>query len=132
MSDTITLNVISHEGKLFSEEVDFFKCISSTGEVGIYPEHTDSVILLESTDLVYEQGDITTKVFIRNGILSIKSNKALIITDQLIKSDDIEIGSIKESISTYTSKYKTEKEYKSKEKYRKLILAFEAKLRVKN
>lgn len=132
MSDTITLNVISHEGKLFSEEVDFFKCISSTGEVGIYPEHTDSVILLESTDLVYEQGENTTKVFIRNGVLSIKSNEALIITDQLIKSDNIEIDSVKESISVYTSKYKSEKEYKSSEKYRKLILESEAKLRVKN
>jgi F0F1-type ATP synthase epsilon subunit len=132
MNDTIVLNIISHEGNLFSEEVNFFKCISSTGEIGVYPSHTDSIILLESTDLEYVQGEKLTKVFIRSGVLSITSNKALIFTDQLLNADDIEIDSVKESISKFTSSYNSEKEYKSKEKYRKLILESEAKLRVKN
>mgnify|MGYP003987892861 CR=1 FL=1 len=132
MNDTIVLNIISHEGNLFSEEVNFFKCISSTGEIGVYPSHTDSIILLESTDLEYVQGEKLTKVFIRSGVLSITSNKALIFTDQLLNADDIEIDSVKESISKFTSSYNSEKEYKSKDKYRKLILESEAKLRVKN
>ena len=131
MSDTIRLNIISHEGNLFSEEVNFFKCISSTGEIGVYPSHTDSVILLESTDLEYEQGEKVNKVFIRSGVLSITSNEALIVTDQLVNATDIEIDSVNESISTYTSKFKSEKDYITKEKYRKLILESEAKLRVK-
>ena len=131
MSDTFDLNIVSHEGKLFNEKVAFFKCHSSTGEVGIFPEHSDSLILLESTDLVYQLADDTEKMlFVRNGILSIKSGNATVITDQLLMPNDIEVGSVKESISSFEKNINSSNSNEENEKYRKLILESEAKLRI--
>lgn len=133
MENTFELNVVSHEGKLFSQKVSFFKCHSSTGEIGVYPEHTDSLIMLESTDLEYElDEDNTKKFFVRSGILSINSGNATIITDQLLFPENIEIDSVKESISTYQGKINASNENNINEKYRKLVLENEAKLRVLN
>ena len=133
MSDTFDLNIVSHEGKLFNEKVIFFKCHSSTGEIGVFADHTDSLMLLESTDLIYQISDESEhKLFVRNGILSIKSGNATVITDQLLKPNDIEIDSVKESISSFENSMSSSNSNDDNEKYRKLILESEAKLRIVN
>ena len=129
MSELINLSIISHNGKLFNEDVEFFKCFSKTGEVGIYPGHTNSVILLESTDLEYEKNSKITKVFVKQGVLSIKSSKATIITDQLLFSDDIDVNSVKSEIDQLSKSQDTEDSLVN-ETNRKLELEAKAKLRV--
>ena len=63
MIDWIQLSIISHKGEVFSEKVKYFKLFSVKGEVGIYPEHTSFVTLIDHTDLVIDYDKRITKSY---------------------------------------------------------------------
>lgn len=131
MSDSITLSVYTVDGQVFKEDCFFFKAFSSTGEIGVYPDHKTSVIQLADTDVVVEKEDESLKSFyVASGILSIKNNKATILTDTFLNSDSISEIEEKDKKLAAKEAYMKASTFKEKSDCRKKLLSSSAKLRV--
>tara|TARA_B100001121_G_C18170667_1_gene381095 strand:- start:35 stop:442 length:408 start_codon:yes stop_codon:yes gene_type:complete len=131
MADTMHLSVISYAGELFSETISYLKVFSKQGELGINPDHSSTISMLEHTDVVYEfvNGDLHS-FFVTNGLLSISDNRVVIMSDYLLFYDDLnekeEISKLKDAKEGYSKA----KNFEKKSHYRDLIIQSEAKLRV--
>ena len=131
MADSMHLSVISFEGELFSETVSFLKVFSKQGELGIYPDHTSTITLLEHTDVVYEfpNGDLHS-FYVTSGMLSIANNRLVVMTDVLKFYDDLNEKEEIKKLKDAKEKYSKSKQFDKQQYYRDLILQSEAKLRV--
>ena len=126
----LTVSVVTIEGEQLHETCDFVKCFSSTGDLGVYPEHTSAVILLADTDLVLEKNEKESRYFVSEGILTVKDNVVTIMTDVLLTKNDLSREELETSVSTATQAYLKKSTYQGQEAARKERLSSEAKLRV--
>ena len=133
MAETLELNVITIDGEVFKQDVQYFKCFSSTGELGVYPEHTNAVISLNDTDVQFDKADQSTGAFfVSDGILKIRDGKASIITDTYIEPSDIDSEKEQQIVQASTKSYKEATNHTDQVKYRTQLLQSEAKLRAKS
>ena len=131
MSDDIfSLKIVTPEGEHLSEEVEFVKCFSVSGDLGIYAQHTDSVIQLRDTDVHYELGEAKSRVFVSAGVLSIDSGNVTILTDSVENPDSIDVEKELGIIKTAEESYKNAADYADQEKYRHQVLTAKAKIRI--
>ncbi|MBI60695.1 ATP synthase F1 subunit epsilon [bacterium] len=131
MADSMHLSVISYEGELFSEDVTFVKVFSQEGELGIFPDHTALVSLIEDTDVVYDfkNGD-SHSFYVASGIISVSNNRFVIMTDEMLFYDDLNEKVEKASLTDNKESYQKARSYEKQLVYRKNIIQSEAKLRV--
>ena len=81
MSQKLTLNVVTPEKQLVSEEVDQVNAPGSEGDFGVLYDHAPILTNLRSGQLSYENDGESTALVISGGYLEVTDNRVTILAE---------------------------------------------------
>ena len=98
MAETLTLDIVTPYGHIFTEEVDEVLAPGSEGEFGVLPEHAAFLTTLKIGILTYKKGSETGHFFVNWGYAEVGPDKVTILADSAEKSDEIDPERAKEAL----------------------------------
>jgi F-type H+-transporting ATPase subunit epsilon len=87
----IKLEIVTPEKKVFDETVDSVTVPTSTGEVGILPNHAPLISSLKSGILAYSNKGASEKFIVSGGFVEVSTNKVSVLTDVAERADEIDV-----------------------------------------
>ena len=93
MPDTIHLEVVIPERKVFEAEVDRVEVPGLDGELGILPGHAALISQLKPAGLLtYHQGDNKGEIAISDGFVEISEDRVIILADRAARPEEIDLA----------------------------------------
>jgi len=121
-SQTLNLEIITQEKKVFADQVHLVLAPSTQGQIGILPGHIGLLTKLDPGELFILKGPKMTVLAVTGGFLDVHDNKVVIMADSAVRVDDISIAKVE------AAKKQAEESLKQKLSTREFALA-EAGLR---
>ena len=85
------VEVLTPEGKVFSDEVEMVSTRTSTGSIGVLANHAPLMAILEPTELrLYKSESDVVRFAQGEGYLQVVDNSALVLVEEAIAPDDID------------------------------------------
>lgn len=94
---TFYLEIITPEKIIFKDRVNELIVPTTTGEVGIMPNHVPLLTQISSGELVIKQGQKEHSLAISGGFMEVTQNQTTILADYAVRSEDIEIAKAQEA-----------------------------------
>jgi F-type H+-transporting ATPase subunit epsilon len=91
MADKITLDIVTPDGLVTSEDVDEITAAGSEGEFGVVPGHAPFLTTLKIGMLVTRSGGDLTRYFVNWGYAEVGPEKVTVLADSSEKSDEIDV-----------------------------------------
>ena len=93
MAQTIHLEVVTPERRLFEAEVDRVEVPGLDGELGILPGHTELVSELKPAGLLtYHMGEETGRMAISDGFVEVSPDRVTVLADDAARPEDIDLA----------------------------------------
>lgn len=97
---SITLDIVTQEKRLVTEEVDSVSIETIEGELTILPDHQPIMTRLSEGILYYTQGKVKNYVAIFGGFLEVGENsKVNVLADSAVRADDIDLAKLEKAKS---------------------------------
>ena len=90
MANTLKLEIVTPEAKIYSEDVDMVTLPGTEGEMGVYPMHVPLMTQISSGELIVKKGGQDHFLAIGEGFVEITGTRVAVMTDMAIKADDID------------------------------------------
>ena len=90
MANTLKLEIVTPEAKIYSEDVDMVTLPGVEGEMGIYPMHVPLMTQISSGELIAKKGGQDHFLAIGEGFVEITGDRVAVMTDMAIRADDID------------------------------------------
>lgn len=90
MANTLKLEIVTPEAKIYSEDVDMVTLPGVEGEMGIYPMHVPLMTQISSGELIAKKGGQDHFLAIGEGFVEITGERVAVMTDMAIRADDID------------------------------------------
>ena len=90
MPNTLKLEIVTPEAKIYSEDVDMVTLPGFEGEMGIYPMHVPLLSQVAAGEVVVQKGGTHTHLAVGEGFVQITGDRVAIMTDMAIKAEDID------------------------------------------
>jgi len=90
MANTLKLEIVTPEAKIYSEDVDMVTLPGVEGEMGIYPMHIPLMTQIAHGEIVAKKGGVDHYLATGEGFVQITGDRVAILTDMAIKADDID------------------------------------------
>ena len=97
MADTLKLEIVTPESKIYSEDVEMVTLPGSEGEAGIYPNHVPLMTQVQAGEILVSRGGELDTVAISEGFAEITGDHVAILTDNAANSDDIDEAAAEEA-----------------------------------
>jgi F-type H+-transporting ATPase subunit epsilon len=97
MANTLKLEIVTPEAKIYSEDVDMVTLPGIEGEMGIFPMHVPLMTQVVSGELVARKDGQDHFLAIGEGFVEITGNRVAIMTDMAMKVDDIDEAKAEEA-----------------------------------
>tara|TARA_B100002049_G_scaffold234141_1_gene216039 strand:- start:351 stop:767 length:417 start_codon:yes stop_codon:yes gene_type:complete len=97
MADTLKLEIVTPESKIYSEDVEMVTLPGSEGEAGIYPNHVPLMTQVQAGEILVNRGGTEEVVAIGEGFAEITGEHVAILTDNAANSDDIDEAAAEEA-----------------------------------
>jgi F-type H+-transporting ATPase subunit epsilon len=92
MPDTLHLEVVIPERKVFEANVDRVEVPGLDGELGILPGHAALISQLKPAGLLtYHRGDEKGEIAISDGFVEISENRVIILADRAARPEEINL-----------------------------------------
>ena len=89
--NSIPVEVLTPEGKVFEDEVEMVSTRTTTGSIGVLSNHAPLMAILEPTELRLYKSDSDVVRFAQGeGYLQVVDNSALVLVEEAIAPDDID------------------------------------------
>ncbi|MGM0525952.1 MAG: F0F1 ATP synthase subunit epsilon [Pseudomonadota bacterium] len=90
-TETLDLNVVSAEDKLFSGAVQTVQVSGSEGELGIYPGHAPLLTKIKPgmVRFVSEAGE-EEFMYVAGGVLEVQPGQVIVLADVAVRGDDLD------------------------------------------
>jgi len=95
---TLKLEIVTPEGRTFSEDVDMVVIPGVEGQLGVYPKHVPLMTQLLPGEIKILQGGKETELVLGNGFAEINQMSVSILTDMAATESDIDETTIEEAI----------------------------------
>lgn len=92
MAGTFTFHVVSPEGNVLKEEIEFVVLPGVNGELGILPNHAPLIAALEAGVVRYTIDGKTKNIAISGGFVEVSENKATVLADSAELGEAIDVG----------------------------------------
>ncbi len=92
MAGTFTLRVVSPEGQVVKEEVEFVVLPGESGELGILPNHAPLIAGLQIGVMRYTANGSVRKLALSGGFIEVGYNKATVLADTAEPGDMIDLA----------------------------------------
>jgi len=90
MADTLKLEIVTPESKIYSEDVEMVTLPGSEGEAGIYPNHVPLMTKVQAGEIVVSRNGNEEILAIGEGFAEITGEHVAILTDNAANSGDID------------------------------------------
>lgn len=90
MAATLTLEIVTPEAKIYSEQVDMVTLPGVEGEMGIYPMHLPLMTQITHGEIIARKGGSDQFLAVGEGFVQITGDRVAILTDMAIKAEDID------------------------------------------
>ena len=94
----ITLEIVTPDAKVYSEEVDQVIVPTSNGKIGVLPHHIPVIDKLVAGDLKVIMDGQTEYLAVGSGFVEVYSEKVSVLTDEAIQISDRDETEIEEAI----------------------------------
>jgi len=92
MAGTFSLRIVSPEGDVLKEDVEFVVLPGGAGELGILPNHAPLIAGLDIGVLRYTLNGVNKRVAIAGGFVEVVDNSAIVLADTAELSEDIDLA----------------------------------------
>ena len=90
MADTLKLEIVTPESKIYTEDVEMVTLPGSEGEAGIYPNHVPLMTKVQAGEIVVSRDGNEEIVAIGEGFAEVTGEHVAILTDNAANSGDID------------------------------------------
>ncbi len=90
MANTLKLEIVTPEAKIYSEDVEMVTLPGTEGELGIYPMHVPLMTQVAAGEVIVRKNGQDFFLAIGEGFVEITGGRVAILTDMAIKADDID------------------------------------------
>lgn len=90
MANTLKLEIVTPEAKIYSEDVEMVTLPGVEGEMGIYPMHIPLMTQIAHGEIVARKDGVDHYLATGEGFAEITGDRVAILTDMAIKADDID------------------------------------------
>ncbi len=90
MADTLKLEIVTPESKIYSEDVEMVTLPGSEGEAGIYPNHVPLMTQVQAGEIIVKRGGNEEVVAVGEGFAEVTGHHVAILTDNAANSEDID------------------------------------------
>ncbi|MGD8547785.1 MAG: F0F1 ATP synthase subunit epsilon [Thiohalophilus sp.] len=91
MAMTMHVDIVSAEAEIFSGTAEVVVAPASTGEVGIYPRHTQLLAPLKPGEVrVTKQGGEEESFYVSGGILEVQPHHVTVLSDTAVRAHDLD------------------------------------------
>jgi F-type H+-transporting ATPase subunit epsilon len=90
MANTLKLEIVTPEAKIYSESVDMVTLPGVDGEMGIFPMHVPLMTQVVAGELSVRKDGRDHYLAIGEGFVEITGERVAVMTDMAIKADDID------------------------------------------
>jgi len=91
MAMTMHLDIVSAEHELFSGVAEVVVAPAVSGEVGIYPRHTQMITPLKPGEVrIIKQGGEEESIYVSGGILEVQPHVVTILSDTAVRAHDLD------------------------------------------
>ena len=97
MANTLKLEIVTPESKVYSEDVDMVTLPGVEGEMGIFPMHVPLMTQLVSGVVGVRKGGQDCFLAVGDGFVEITGERVSILTDMATKEEDIDEAKAEEA-----------------------------------
>ena len=90
MADTLKLEIVTPEAKIYSEEVEMVTLPGSEGALGIYPNHVPLMTQVHAGEIIVNRGSTEEVLAVGEGVIEVTGDHVAILTDNAANSADID------------------------------------------
>jgi F-type H+-transporting ATPase subunit epsilon len=97
MANTLKLEIVTPEAKIYSEDVEMVTLPASEGEMGVYPMHVPLMTQIVSGELIARKNGQDQFLAVGDGFVEITGERVAVMTDMAIKAADIDEAKAEEA-----------------------------------
>ncbi len=109
---TIKLDVVTAEKEVYSDDVDIVLAPGIEGELGILPQHTPLMTMLQPGELIARKGNEEYSLVVSGGFMEVRPDRIIVLADSAERAEEIDIARAEEARKRaeerIESKYETE------------------------
>lgn len=97
MANTLKLEIVTPDAKVFSEDVEMVTLPGVEGEMGIYPQHVPLMTQIVAGELVARKNGQDYFLAIGEGFVEITGDHVSILADMAIRAENIDEAKVEEA-----------------------------------
>ena len=97
MSETMKLEIVTPDGKAYSQDVEMVTLTGAEGEMGILPQHVRLMTQVLPGELVVRRAGREEFLAVGEGLVEIEANRVSILTDMAIAAESIDEAKAEEA-----------------------------------
>jgi F-type H+-transporting ATPase subunit epsilon len=90
MAETLKLEIVTPDGKAYSEDVEMVTLTGVQGEMGILPQHIRLMTKMVPGELVVRKGGRDVFVAVGGGLVEVTGTRVSILTDMAVAAEKID------------------------------------------
>ena len=94
----LTLEIVTAERVVYSEDVDVLIAPGVVGELGILPSHAPLLTIMQPGEIRVDKGEEQTYIAVSGGFLEVIGNKATILADTAERAEEIDEARAEEAV----------------------------------
>jgi F-type H+-transporting ATPase subunit epsilon len=94
---TIKLDVVTAEKEVYSDDVDMVIAPGIEGELGILPQHTPMMTMLQPGELIARKGTEEYCLAVSGGFLEVRHDRVIVLADSAERAEEIDIARAEEA-----------------------------------
>lgn len=97
MANTLKLEIVTPESKVYSEDVDMVTLPGVEGEMGVFPMHVPLMTQLSAGEVSVRKGGQEFFLAVGDGFVEVTGERVSILTDMAIKAENIDEAKAEEA-----------------------------------
>lgn len=97
MANTLKLEIVTPDAKVYSEDVDMVTLPGVEGEMGIFPMHVPLLTQLAAGEVAVRKGGQDFFLAVGDGFVEVTGERVSILTDMAIKAENIDEAKAEEA-----------------------------------
>ncbi len=97
MANTLKLEIVTPEAKVFSDDVEMVTVPATEGEMGIYPQHVPVLTQIVPGEVIVRKDGRDSSLAVGEGFIEITGERVAIMTDMAIPAEDIDEAQAEEA-----------------------------------
>jgi F-type H+-transporting ATPase subunit epsilon len=97
MANTMKLEIVTPEGRIYSEDVEMVTLPGVVGQMGVYPDHVPFMTQMVPGEMIVRKDGCDSFIATGEGLIEVTPNQVSVLTDLAIAADRIDEAKAEEA-----------------------------------